>query len=436
MLKRILDKKSAMKWAAFLFAAASAVMAFNLNSAPEVRVETVKRGNIIELVELQGKVELDTAEKIYARIEGFVDGINAYEGDEVEAGNKLLEISSDNLRFAISKAEAAQRASKSQLQSLKSSIKPEHIMLAEAQLEQAKAAEDAALKDLSNKRDNCEKLRLLHEKGAFPEKDLKDAETMLTAAESSFRNAFQAVKIAQYNLDILEEGVSKDEIKVFEANVTAANVQVEELLYDKGRTDVYSPIRGTVLEKNVEKGQIVMPGILLYEIGNYDSAYIRADVLVDDIAKIEKGQKVIISGDVLNDEEIQGEVYYIAPKAEGRVSSLGIEQQRVEVRIKFDNAGSELKPGYTLDADIAVQEKSNTLYVPDKSVFKIDGKDSVFVVKNSRLEPRTIVSGLENDDFIEVISGVSEGEIVVVDPDSELKPGKRVKFKKINLDSR
>ena len=137
--------------------------------------------------------------------------------------------------------------------------------------------------------------------------------------------------------------------------------------------------------------------------------------MLDDIAKIEKGQNVIISGDVLNDEEIQGEVYYIAPKAEGRVSSLGIEQQRVEVRIKFDNAGSELKPGYTLDADIAVQEKSNTLYVPDKSVFKIDGKDSVFVVKNSRLEPRTIVSGFENDDFIEVISGVSEGEIVVVD---------------------
>lgn len=430
MLKRIPVKKSALKWIAFLFAAASAVIVFNLNNAVEIRVEPVRKGKIIELVELQGKVELETSEKIFAKLEGFADEIYAYEGDEVEADSKLIEISADDLEFAISKAEAAQSASESQLQSLKSSIKPEHIMLAEAQLEQARAVEKAALQDLNNKKDSCEKLRVLYENGAFPEKDLKDAETILAAAESSFENAGQAVKIAQYNLDILKDGVSKDEIRVFEANVMAAKVQVDELLNNMGRANIYSSIRGIVLEKNVEKGQRVLPGVLLYEIGDYDSAYIRTDVLVDDINKIKKGQKAVISGDVLNDEEIQGEVYYIAPKAESKVSSLGIEQQRVEVRIKFDNAGLKLKPGYTLDVDIAAREKSNTLYVSEKSVFEIDGKDSVFVVKSSRLESRNIVSGIENDDFIEVFSGVSEGEIVVVDPDSELKPGKRVKFKK------
>lgn len=430
MLKRISVKKPAVKWIAFLFAAASAVIVFNLNNAAEVKGGTVKRGNIIELAELQGKVELDRNEKIYARLEGFIDEVYASEGVKVEAGSKLLEISADDLEFAISKAEAAYSASKSQLESLKNSIKPEHIMISEAQLEQAKAAEKAALKDLNNKKDNCEKLRILYENGAFSEKDLLDAETMLAAALSSFKNAEQAVKISQYNLDILREGVSGDEIKALESNVKAAKTQLEELKNNMGRIKLYSSIKGIVLKKNAEKGQAVLPGVFLFEIGDYDSAYIRADVLVDDIRKIELGQKAVISGEVLNDEIIPGEVCYIAPKADSKVSSLGIEQQRVEVRIKFDNKELKLKPGYTLDIDIAVREKSNTLYVPDKSVFEMNGKDSVFVVRNNRLEPRVIVSGIENDDFIEVVSGVSEGETVVIDPDSELKPGKRIKFKK------
>ena len=430
MLKRISVKKPAVKWIAFLFAAASAVIVFNLNNAAEVKGGTVKRGNIIELAELQGKVELDRNEKIYARLEGFIDEVYASEGVKVEAGSKLLEISADDLEFAISKAEAAYSASKSQLESLKNSIKPEHIMISEAQLEQAKAAEKAALKDLNNKKDNCEKLRILYENGAFSEKDLLDAETMLAAALSSFKNAEQAVKISQYNLDILREGVSGDEIKALESNVKAAKTQLEELKNNMGRIKLYSSIKGIVLKKNAEKGQAVLQGVFLFEIGDYDSAYIRADVLVDDIRKIELGQKAVISGEVLNDEIIPGEVCYIAPKADSKVSSLGIEQQRVEVRIKFDNKELKLKPGYTLDIDIAVREKSNTLYVPDKSVFEMNGKDSVFVVRNNRLEPRVIVSGIENDDFIEVVSGVSEGETVVIDPDSELKPGKRIKFKK------
>lgn len=428
MLKKLFTKKRVLKWIIIAFAAFMAITAFSLNNAVGVRSETVKRGNIKEMITLQGKVELDKNEKIYARLEGFVEELNAYEGDEVTEGSKLLHMSVEDVNFAISKAEAAYNAAEAQLESLKKSIRPEHIGLAEAELEQARAAETAALSDYINMQYNYESIKALYDSGAISEKDVKDAKTLLAASEGSLRNAEQVVRIAQYNLEIIMDGVLKEEIRAAEANVKVAKVQLDELVNTRGKTNVYSSIGGIILSRDVEKDQAVLPGTLMYEIGDYSTAYIRADVLVDDIVKINKGQKALISGDVLKDAEIQGEIYYIAPKAESIISSLGIEQQRIEVRIKFDNSSLMLKPGYTLDVDITSQEKPDTLYVPEKSVFEMDGKDTVFIVKNNKVAPRTIETGIENDNYIEVISGINEGETVVVDPDSELKPGKKVKL--------
>jgi HlyD family secretion protein len=429
MIKKIPARKGISKSIMALLAIAAAVTVFNLGYASEVRAEAVKRGTITELIELQGKVELDNSEKIYARIEGFIDEADFHEGDMVEAGTRLLQLSVEDLEFAISQAEAVHNASKSQLESLRASIKPEHVKLAEAQLKQAEAVEKAALQDYINNQDSFLKVKVLYENGALSEKDMKDSETLLAAKESSLRIAEQDVEIAQYNLDLLEDGVSGNEIKAVEANVAAAKSHLDELINNKGKSIVCSSIKGIVLTKEADKGQAVYPGSLLCEIGDYDSAYIKAGVLVEDIRKIKDGQKSIISGDVLNDNEIYGEIYYIAPKAESRVSSLGVEQQRIEVRIKFDNSSLKLKPGYTLDIDIAAKEKQGALIIPDKAVFEMDGKDSVFVVSKGKLVLRSIETGIENDDYIEVVTGLTEGELIVVEPDSKLKPGKRVKFK-------
>ena len=65
--------------------------------------------------------------------------------------------------------------------------------------------------------------------------------------------------------------------------------------------------------------------------------------------------------------------------------------------------------------------------MPYKAVFDINGKDSVFVVKSNKAEVRTVKRGIENNDAIEIIDGLKEGDVVVVDPDSSLKPGARVK---------
>lgn len=130
---------------------------------------------------------------------------------------------------------------------------------------------------------------------------------------------------------------------------------------------------------------------------------------------------------MLNDGKIDGEVYYIAPKAESSVSSLGVEQQRVEIRLRYDNGTLNLRPGYGLDVDIITDERQSTLYVPGKAVFDMNGKDCVFIVNDGKLVLRQVAKGIENNDYIEITKGISEGDIVVVDPGNSLKPGARVK---------
>lgn len=432
MLRNIFKRKGVFKGFVLITAALMVIAAVSFNNAIEIRWEEAKKGSIRELIELQGIVKLENSETVFAKIPGFVDEIRAAEGDTVDGNSKLMQLSVEDLDFAIGKAQAAYDASKANLTGLKKSIKPEHIKLSEAQLEQAKAVYAAALKDYENKNENFLKVKTLYERDAISEKDLKDSDTLQAAAESSLENAEQGVNIAQYNLDILKDGVPEEAIRAAEANVTAAKVQLDELYNNKGKTNIYSPIEGTILAKYIEKGAVIQPGTPLYEIGDYDSAYISVDVLIEDIRKISKGQKVIISGDAVDDKEIPGDVYFIASRAVSKVSSLGVAQQRIEVRVKFDNSRLRLKPGYSLDVDIIASEKPSTVYISDKAVFELDGNDTVFVVKNNRLELREVECGIENEDFTEILSGLEDGELVVVDPENELKPGKKVRLKKQN----
>jgi multidrug efflux pump subunit AcrA (membrane-fusion protein) len=161
MLKIYPVKKNITKTITIGLAAIFAIVMLNLDNAVEVRTEPVKKGNMKELVELQGRVELEKSEKVYSKLEGFVDEIYADEGSEVEAGKVLLQLSAEDIEYAISKAKADYNASVNQLENLKSSIKPEHVRLSEAQLEQTVAAEKAAAQDYRNKRDNYEREKTL-----------------------------------------------------------------------------------------------------------------------------------------------------------------------------------------------------------------------------------------------------------------------------------
>lgn len=147
MPNKITNKRNILKWLFISSAGIIAVIAVIGMNAAEVRIEAVRKGNLKEIIELQGKVEVENSAEVYGKLQGFIDEINAEEGDMVKEGSVLLRLSAEDINYAIRKAEAMYNASNAQLQSLRSSIKPEHVKMAEAELKQAQAVMEAALQD-------------------------------------------------------------------------------------------------------------------------------------------------------------------------------------------------------------------------------------------------------------------------------------------------
>ncbi len=393
--------------------------------AAELRLVKVKKDNLREYIKLRGKVEYENKATIYSQLAGVID-FNVKEGDVVKKDVKIASIDSTELNIALNGAVAASKAAEANLAEIRSGTKAEELSQAAERCEQAKIAFNSALTDFNYKKDLYNKMSQLKKSGSVSEQSQKDIKNQYDAAWNFYMEAERTVKIAEYNLAILKRGASEHVIAASRYALEQAQAAVNDIKDKLRKTTVFSVIDGVLLSKYYEPGSYVMPGVLLFETGDTDSAYIRADVLTDDISKVKIGGAAVIGGDILSGGSFEAAIFYIAPKAFTKVSSLGVEQQKIEVRLNYDKTNNTFRPGYEFDVDIVANEKTGAKYIPYKAVFDLDGRDSVFVVENNRLILREVKTGIENDDFIEIISGLEENETVVTDPPSKLKPGMKI----------
>jgi HlyD family secretion protein len=175
----------------------------------------------------------------------------------------------------------------------------------------------------------------------------------------------------------------------------------------------------------VEKGSFLQPGMGLVELGDTDDLYIQSDILVSEIAEVKEGQQVRITNTDLG-IETTGRLTKIHPNAFSKISDLGVEQKRIKVDIEMDSIPMGLRPGYDLKIMIIIDSSEETLLIPENSVFTIDHKDHVFVVENGTATLREVETGIRSGREVEVLSGLSQGDVVIQSPDSELEEGKAV----------
>ncbi len=413
-------------------AAAAAFIFFNSSQGSVdgsgLRIDAVKKGRIERVLKLRGKVELDRREKISSQLPATISAIAVREGDIVSAGVSLAFLDTKELALALKRAEAAYDSAAASSMDVKNIVKNEQLKQGEAQLEQARIARKSAATDLEYKKDRFRKTESLTARGSASEQDKKDARTLLDAAENFLAESEKRVKIAEYNLTLLQKGASEYLIKASEQNAEQARINIDSIKNDLQKAVVKTVIGGVVLVRYHDAGAFVQPGTPLFDIGDMSTAYIRAEVLVDDMSKVREGQKVVLTGDAIDNKKYTGEVYFIAPRAFTKISSLGVEQQKIDVRIRYDLKALALRQGYELDSNIVTTEKPDALMVAYKAVFESDGKSRIFVIKNGVLELREVATGIENDENIEIISGAAEGEKVVIDPPNNLKPGMKIKL--------
>lgn len=182
----------------------------------------------------------------------------------------------------------------------------------------------------------------------------------------------------------------------------------------------HSPISGTVISKEIQEGQYVNEGMVLYKLADLSRVWVYLDVYEKDIQFIKIGSAVQLITESYANERFDGKVTFIEPVVNS-------ETRTVRVRTEFSNPAGRLKPQMYVTAQIITQSK-NTIVVPTSTVISTGKRTVVWVeVKENTFEPRYVVVGIQTDDRVEILEGLQIGEAFVVtggyliDSESQLK---------------
>ena len=232
----------------------------------------------------------------------------------------------------------------------------------------------------------------------------------------------------------LESRARDDELAAAEARARSAAAKVSAaraaLVGVDGSTGVLipirSPARGSVLRIPEVSERVTAAGTPILELGDASAVEIVADVLSTDAVRICAGQDVEIvewGGDVA----LGGRVRLVEPSAFTKVSALGVDEQRVNVRMDLLEPAGMLGDGFRVEVRIVVWEASAVLSVPASAVFQqTNGRWSVFVVDGGRARQREVRIGHRTSGLVEVIGGLPSGATVVLFPSDRVREGVRV----------
>lgn len=408
-----------------------------------VEIGPVERVDVREYIAEEAKTRLADEYIIDMPDAGLLKRIELEVGDEVEAGQVVasmdtfpIEQQLAGIEARIAEAEAymrgvdTQKPKEEDLDTAAVRVKEaeDAIQIAQRELEIARIAAEDAEKERKRVQD-------LVAGGVASPRDLEVAERASKSANEQRRAAELSLETARKGREIAALGESRvtgsvdDNEYLREAyRAQAESLRAEaQIARDRlERAVMRAPVSGPVLDKFVKDSATLVPGAPLLRIGDMASAEIECDVLSEEAGRIQPGNSVALLGKAITGENAAGAVKQIYPAAFTKISSLGIEQQRVRVLIDYDREELNLRPGTRLDVQIVTGESDNALAVPERATFRREGQSYVFKVVGGRAVLTPVRIGLKNDTWAEVLEGLNEGDTVVFEPENDLEDGSLV----------
>jgi HlyD family secretion protein len=431
-----MEKKKSKKWlwiALFSILTVLILAAiYKAKSKPkgeDVTVEQVGKKTILETVSASGKVFPEIEVKISSDVSGEVVELLVNEGDSVVAGQILARIDADSYVSTVEQGQAGLNNAKSQLE------------IAKSQIESSKAQKLQILAQLENARSIHNRNTQLKKDGVISSMEfdqslanLKNLEANLQAAEAAINSATQSAKGSEFM------------VQSSEANLKVLNTNLR-------RTTLLAPASGIISNLSIEKGErvvgtIQMAGTEMMRIANLNTMEVQVEVSENDIISVSLGDEVDIEVDAYLDKKFKGIVTQIANSASNISSitgtSLNTDQVTnfiVKIRMSPESyMGLDKKypfrPGMSASVEIFTDKKEDVIAVPIMSVttreIKVASKDNkddlqdedfeevVFIVEADTLKKVKVVSGVQDDDFIQIIEGLSGGETIVNGPYSAI----------------
>lgn len=403
------------KWfwaiAIILLLSSSLFLYLKVFNAPSVKVLKAVRQRLIITVTATstGTIKSDHDAKITARRTGRITSLMIEEGDIVKNGSVVAELDRAEALHNLSMAEATFQKSEHILNQIKASFDFFKVDI-EKNIDKARAT-------LSETESRLKRFTGLKEMEFISDMDLDSVQKEYAVAKANLASAIASREQVK---------AKASEIKAQEAAVIEAkdNRAISRLAYEY--SFVTSPLSGVITSRPVKLGEGTAASTLIATVVSFDSLYIEAFIDEADVAKISRGQLVNIAMDAYPGMVYAGEVYRISPVVLGGKQ----ETRTFEARVRFKNTPPVIKPGMSADIEIQVDSIDNALVIPSQAITEKEGKKFVYIVKDSRLKLVTINPGKFNWNLTEVKSGISEGDDVVINTETQkLKEGMRAKIK-------
>jgi HlyD family secretion protein len=368
----------------------------------------VVKGDLNISISAKGVIQPKIKYNIKSKLSGIINNIKVKEGDRVSSGEILLTLDPTEYLVRINEIKKDILAYKNKLDEYEHSLEikqPENTVL------QAKM-------DLENASKEYESYKRLYEVKAVSYQELKKAEVELQKAKMNYNNSSQ-------NLEYKQQ-IINNEKNLIQVQIQQANTQLEWANRQLEWTKIISPISGIVLEKNpdIETGSPINSGMSLLTIGVLREYKIEALIDEVDREKIYVGQTATVKVDAYPYQLLSGKVVSISPQPV--TSSQGIKS--FKVTINFDCKNLLITPEMNCDVEI-IATIPNVIKLQFEAIIESEEKRYAFVVRNGVAIRRQIKTKLESITEAQIISGVSIGDRIIINPSSTLKDGEKIKEK-------
>lgn len=299
---------------------------------------------------------------------------------------------------------------------------------------------DAPLRDLRTERD-------LQERAGSAEASLARSLATVKRAEAAFEEArlelartrqlvsngaspASAMDRAQADFKEKEQDLSaaRQEAHAQEHDLEAARIALDRLGHGRERSEIRSPLDGRVLRVLQESEAVVAPGAPLLELGRQGDLEVVADLLSSDAVQVKAGMPVRLVG--WGGPDLEGRVLRVEPGAFTKVSPLGVEEQRVYVRVDLTAPAEQWKDlgdGFRIEVRILTQALPKVLKVPSAALFRDGAGWGVYLSEGGHAHKRNLRIGARNAQEAVVLDGLREGERVILYPGDQVAEGLRVR---------
>jgi multidrug efflux pump subunit AcrA (membrane-fusion protein) len=369
-------------------------------SEASLQTALVSRRDIGSSVQATGTVKamVGGEVKVGSRITGKVERLYASIGDRVRKGDVIVQLDQEDLKARVAKAKADLDLAEANLALIRSGSRKEEIREAEEKIEQARSTLDLNKKILDR------------EKGLLA-KGYTTQETV-DKAEKEYVVSLSLYKAAQESIQLVKEKYTKEEIDAGVAKVEQAKASLKDAEVQLSYGTIRAPLSGTIASVTTQQGETVTASLNAPTfITIIDLSRLEVDTYVDetDIGKVKVGQEAGFTVASFPDKDFKGKVMAIYPKA--------IIQDNVVYYITIisaDNPEGLLKPEMTATVNISLQKRENVLTVPNGAIRREGGKKVVFVLQNNQSVQREVKTGWKDSSHTEVLSGLNEGERVII----------------------